>query len=245
MEHPNPPKKLRSRKRRPRDIRTLAVDIGGTGTKALILDGRGRPLTLRSRIKTPADAAPGVMLKAIRRLARAQGDFDRVAVGFPGVVRGGVVHTAHNLNPKWVGFKLAKKLEQMLGRPVRAANDADMQGFGAIAGRGVELVITLGTGFGSALFIDGALVPNLEVGPYSLDGKTCHDLLCNGARKKIGNKKWNRRLARVIEALDQLFNYDNLYIGGGNSDKVTLRLPSGVRAVSNINGLLGGIALWE
>jgi polyphosphate glucokinase len=235
------------RRRRPhrKEIRTLAVDIGGSGIKAVVLDERGRPVTIAGRMKTPADAAPRAILQVIRRLARKQGRFDRVSVGFPGVVRGGVVYTAENLHPKWPGFNLARKLEKILKVPVRVLNDADMQGFGAITGRGVELVITLGTGVGSALFIDGKLVPNLELGNDILGGKNFQDMLGNGARKKIGRKKWNRRLRRVIKALDLTFNYDNLYIGGGNSDKVDLRLPAGVRTVSNINGLLGGIVLWQ
>lgn len=245
MDQPKNPKRSKPRARRPRDIRTLAIDIGATGTKALILDGRGRPLSIRTRIKTPAHAAPAVMLKAIRRLARRQGRFDRAAVGFPGVVQRGVVFTAPNLHPGWVGVKLSQKLEKMFRRPVRAANDADMQGFGAISGRGVELVITLGTGFGSALFVDGVLVPNLEVGHYSIRGRTFHDLLCNGARKKAGNKRWNRRLRRAIDSMSRTFNYDSLYIGGGNSVKVDWKLPPGVRIVSNLSGLLGGIALWK
>jgi polyphosphate glucokinase len=107
-------------------------------------------------------------------------------------------------------------------------------------------MITLGTGFGSALFVDGKLVPNLEVAHHPfLRGKTYEDLLGNAARKKVGNKKWNRRLGQAIEALRNLFNYDYLYLGGGNAKRVTLKLPQNVRLVSNLAGLLGGIALWE
>jgi polyphosphate glucokinase len=238
-------KRKTSRAPRRKDIRTLAIDIGGSGIKAVVLDERGCPITVRSRKKTPAVATPRAVLQAIARLARAQGPFDRVSVGFPGVIHGGVVYKEGNLNRKWVGFNLARKLEKVLGRPVRAVNDADMQGFGAISGRGVELVITLGTGVGTALFVDGKLVPNLEPGYHPWGGKSFQDLLGNDARKKIGNKKWNGRLRRAIESLDLIFNYDTLYIGGGNSEKVTLKLPSGVRTVSNMNGLLGGIDLWK
>jgi polyphosphate glucokinase len=128
---------------------------------------------------------------------------------------------------------------------VRVVNDADMHGFGAISGRGVELVITLGTGFGSALFVDGKLVPNLEVALYPLNGETYQDMLGNAARKKVGNRRWNKRLNHAITALYELFHYDQLYIGGGNSEKVKLNTPPGVRIVPNIAGLLGGIALWK
>jgi polyphosphate glucokinase len=227
-------------------IRTLVVDIGGSGIKALVLDGSGRPLTVRRRIKTPSPPMPAAVLKVIQRLAAKNAKFDRVSVGFPGVVRNGVTETAPNLEKQWAGFALAEKLESKLAKPVRIANDADVQGFGAISGRGVELMITLGTGFGSALFVDGKLVPNLEVAHHPfLRGKTYEDLLGNAARKKVGNKKWNRRLGQAIEALRNLFNYDYLYVGGGNAKKVTLKLPQSVRLVSNLAGLLGGIALWE
>jgi polyphosphate glucokinase len=223
------------------------VDIGASGIKALVLDAAGRPLTVRDRVKTPSPSTPGAVLSVIRRLARRQGRFDRVAVGFPGVIRNGVVETASNLglDQKWCGFRLAEKLESKLGRPVRVANDADLQGFGAISGRGVELVITLGTGFGSALFVDGKLVPNLEVALYPLGGKTYGRMLGESARKKVGNKKWNKRLSQVIEVLYSVFNYDHLYIGGGNSIKVKQKLPRNVRIVPNTAGLLGGIALWK
>jgi polyphosphate glucokinase len=238
-------KKKRPRPARAKAIRTLVVDIGGSGIKALILDAAGRPITVRSRVKTPSSAAPAEMLRAIGRLAKRQGRFDRVSVGFPGVVRYGIVESAPNLNRKWSGFRLAEKLEQRLGKPVRILNDADMHGFGAISGRGVELVVTLGTGFGSALFVDGKLVPNLEVALYPLNGRTFQEMLGNGARKKAGNRKWNKRLEQAVTALHDLFHYDYLYLGGGNSEKIRLNLPPGVRIVPNIAGLLGGIALWE
>src|SRR5262249_54054916 len=163
---------------------TLAVDIGGSGIKAVVMDERGRPLTVADRANTPEKAAPRAVLRIIQRLARKQGQFDRVSVGFPGVVRNGVVCTEGNLHPKWFGFNLARKLEKTLKRPARALNDADMQGFGAISGRGVELVITLGTGLGSALFVDGRLVPNVEMGYDPLGGKSYQNLLGNKARKK-------------------------------------------------------------
>lgn len=226
-------------------IRTLAVDIGASGIKALIMDESGRPLTVHDRIKTPFPSTPVAVLRVIRRLAKKQGRFDRVAVGFPGVVRNGSIETESNLDRKWRGFRLAEKLEAKLGKPVRVANDADMHGFGAISGRGVELVITLGTGFGSALFLNGNLVPNLEIALYPQDGKNYGQRLGNAARKKVGNRKWNIRLSHAIDALLRVFNYDHLYIGGGNSKKVTLKLPPGVTIVPNVTGLLGGIELWR
>ena len=229
-----------------RPARTLAVDIGGTGIKALVLSATGKPLTERARLKTPRPATPGAVINAITEMVKAQGKFDRVSVGFPGVVRRGVTVTAPNLDGQWRNFKLAEKLSNKLGKPVRIANDADVQGYGAIEEHGVELVITLGTGFGSALFVDGKLVPNLEIAhhPYQ-KGKTYEELLGDAARKKIGKKKWNKRLMKAIQSLDRLFNYDHLYIGGGNAQKIIIKLPSNAVIVENVAGLLGGIALWK
>lgn len=227
-------------------IKTLAIDIGGSGIKALILDHQGKPMTTRGRVKTPKPATPKAVLQVIAGLAKAKGLFDRVSVGFPGVVRKGVVETAPHLHEGWNAFKLAGALTQQLRKPVRVANDADVQGFGVIAGKGVELVITLGTGFGSALFIDGRLVPNLEMGHHAFRrNKTYDELLCNEELEKTGPAKWNKRLLRAVRTLDCLFNYDRLYLGGGNTKHITVPLPANVKVVSNVAGLLGGIALWR
>src|SRR5256886_1788772 len=209
-------------KPQPHAVRTLAIDIGGTGIKALILSATGKPITERTRVKTPRPATPAAVINAIVELAKQQGEFDRVSVGFPGVVRRGVTVTAPNLNGKWGGFHLADALSKKLGVPVRVANDADVQGFGVIAGHGVELVVTLGTGFGSGLFLDGKLVPNLELGhhPFQKD-KTYEELLGDAVRKKIGIKKWTKRLVRAIQTLDLAFNSERLHLGGGDARRTT------------------------
>ena len=226
--------------------RTLAVDIGGTGLKTIVLDARGKPLTERLRVDTPRPATPRAVLTAIAGMAKQQGVFDRVSVGFPGVVRRGVTETAFNLDPRWVGTDLKASLEKLLHKPVRSANDADVQGLGVIRGRGVELVITLGTGFGSSLFVGGHLVPNVQLAHHSgWRKKTYEQELGAKALEKAGKKKWNRRLEKAIASLDALFNFDRLYIGGGNAKKVNLDLPSRVQLVSNMAGLTGGIALWK
>lgn len=231
---------------RPVAIRTLTVDIGGSGVKAMILDDLGKPLTTRSRVATPDPATPQAVLEVIAGLAKAKGPFDRVSVGFPGVVRNGVTVTAPNLDQTWQGYRLAAALTRLLRKPVRVANDADVQGFGAIAGRGVEVVMTLGTGMGSALFVDGRLVPNLELAHHPFrKGMTYEEQLGNAALKKAGKDKWNSRLGRAVQALDALFNYDVLYIGGGNSKHIAIPLPANVKIVPNVAGLLGGIALWK
>lgn len=227
-------------------IKTLSVDIGGSGTKVMVLDETGNPLTERARVDTPNPSTPDRIIEVICELASTQGEFDRVSVGFPGVVRGGVTETAANLDDTWIGFNLGQSLTEKLGKPVRVANDADIQGLGAIKGHGVELVITLGTGFGSALFVNGRLVPNLEMGHHPFrKGETYEEQLGRPALEEIGKKRWNRRLERAIAELEHLFNYDALYLGGGEAKKVSLDLPPNVSIVPNILGLVGGIALWR
>ena len=229
-----------------RGRRTLCVDIGGSGIKTLVVDAAGQPLTERLRVDTPRPATPRAVIAAIRGLAARQGAFDRVSVGFPGVVRDGVTETAFNLHPSWVGVDIDRALTKTLGRPVRAANDADVQGLGAVRGHGVELVITLGTGFGSSLFVNGRLVPNVQLGHHAAwSRKTYEDELGNAALRKAGRKKWNRRLGKAIASLRELFNYDRLYIGGGNAEKIRMELPPGVKTIRNVEGLLGGVALWH
>ncbi|NEO36348.1 MAG: ROK family protein [Moorea sp. SIOASIH] len=227
-------------------MHTLTVDIGGSGVKVMVLDEVGNPITERSRLETPQPPKPDAIIDAIASLALGQGDFERVSVGFPGVVRNGITYTAVNLDPDWQEFDLATTLSQRLGKPVRVANDADVQGLGAITGKGVELTITLGTGFGSALFVDGKLVPNLEMGHHPFrKGETYEEQLGRAALEKDGKKKWNNRLQKAIASLERLFNYNYLYIGGGEAKKINFELPPNVKVVPNVAGLLGGIALWQ
>lgn len=226
--------------------KTLSIDIGGSGVKLLVLDGQGELLTERARVDTPQPPVPEKILAAIGELAATQGEFDRVSVGFPGVVRNGVIYTAANLDPAWIKFDLASALSKQLGKPVRVANDADIQGLGAISGQGVELVLTLGTGIGSALFVDGKLVPNLEMGHHPFrKGETYEEQLGRAALEEIGKQRWNRRLDKAIAQLERLFNFDRLYLGGGEARKVSIDLSDKVSIVPNVLGLLGGIALWH
>ena len=227
-----------------RELLTLSVDIGGSGIKVIVLDSEGNRLSDRSRLKTPHPATPEAVIQTIATLAAPQ-TYDRVAVGFPGVINNGVTKTAVNLDSSWIGFDLASVLTNRLQKPVRVANDADIQGWGAISGTGVELVITLGTGFGSALFTNGKLVPNLEMGHHPFrKGETYEEQLGRKALDKEGNKKWNSRLAKAIATLERLFNYDRLYIGGGETKKIDFELPSNAEIVPNVAGLLGGIRLF-
>jgi polyphosphate glucokinase len=224
---------------------TLAIDIGGSGIKGILLNQSGQPVSERIRIATPQPATPQAIVPLISDIAKSLGRFDRVSVGFPGVIHQGLVKTAPNLDPSWPETDLVGELKRQLNKPVRAANDADVQGYGAIKGQGVELVITLGTGFGTALFINGHLVPNLEIAHHPFRKRQTYEVqLGANALKTVGGKRWNQRLAKAIEILDRVMNFDHLYIGGGNAKKVTIALPSHATIVSNTAGLLGGIALW-
>lgn len=225
-------------------LRTLAVDIGGSGIKVMVLDTEGNPLSDRQRLKTPNPATPEKVIDTILTLAKAK-EYDRVSVGFPGVVQNGVIKTAVNLHDDWLQYDLATSLNQLLFKPVKVANDADIQGLGAISGNGVELVITLGTGFGSALFVQGKLVPNLEMGHHPFRKReTYEEQLGRAALERHGAKKWNLRLEKAIAHLNHLFNYDGLYIGGGETKQIELDLPNNAKIIPNVTGLLGGIKLW-
>jgi len=225
---------------------TFAIDVGGTGVKGLLLDERGKPISERIRVETPQPATPEKILEVLNDIAEKLRGFDRVSVGFPGVVKRGATLTAHNLSPQWVGFELEKVLARRWRKPVRVCNDAAVQGYGAINGRGLELMITLGTGFGSSLFINGTLVPGLELAhhPWRKD-KTYEDYLGKKALEKYGKRRWNKLLEKAIAQLDALFNYDHLFIGGGNAEKINFSLPAHATRVPNEDGLLGGVALWR
>jgi len=230
-----------------RGPRTLSIDIGGTGLKMMVLDARGRPLNERARVPTPRPATPARVLRALRGLIKTQPRFDRVSAGFPGVVHGGVVHTAPNLDKAWQGYDLAKALRLATRKPARVANDADVQGLGNISGKGVEMVLTLGTGLGSALFVDGDLVPNLELGHHPFrNGDTYEDQVGRTALEKVGKRRWRKRVRLMIEQLEPIFNFRMLYLGGGNARHVKqASLPKNVKITSNEAGVLGGIALWR
>jgi polyphosphate glucokinase len=227
-------------------LTTLAFDIGGTGIKALLLDERGRAISPRERETTPQPATPESMLDIMDGIAKRLGNFDRVSVGFPGVVKNGATLTAHNLDQNWVGFDLAQVLKRRWRKPVRVANDSAVQGFAAIGGKGVELVITLGTGFGSSLFTDGHLVPGLELAHHPWrKNRTYEDDLGKRGLTKHGRKRWNKLVEKALGQLEALFNFDHLYIGGGNAAKINFALPKHITRVPNEDGLLGGVALWR
>jgi polyphosphate glucokinase len=227
-------------------VSTLVIDIGGTGIKMMVLDAAAKPITERLREPTPTPANPKALLSLIERMKKQLPAFDRVSVGFPGVVKHGRTMTAHNLDPGWIDFPLEATLARKWKTQVRLCNDAAVQGYGAIAGEGVELCLTLGTGLGSSLFTDGRLCPGLELAHHPWrNGKTYEDHLGRDGLKHHGKKRWNKLVERAVEQTQSLFNWDTLYIGGGNAEKVDFTLPECVKIVSNNDGLLGGVALWR
>jgi len=228
------------------ELATLAIDIGGTGLKALLLGPDGAPTTERVRVETPRPATTTAVIEVLITLVQPLSGYDRVSVGFPGVVVDGVTHTAPNLDDSWKGFDLAAELGRHLHRTVRVLNDAGVQGYGVITGHGVEMVLTLGTGLGCALYHDGVYVPNLELAHHPFRrGKTYEEYVGAKAMKKVGKKRWNKRVARVIAQVLPIWNPRALYLGGGNAKHLKIELPPEVTIVSNTAGLLGGIALWK
>ena len=228
-------------------MKTLAIDIGGTGLKASVLDQRGNMLVKRLRVPTPHPSRPKELLAALDRLVKQLPAFDRISAGFPGVVRGGKVVTAPNLGTKaWRAFPLEDELAKHFGKPARVENDAEVQGLGVITGHGLEVVITLGTGIGSAIFDNGHMTPHLELAHHPIaKSETYDEYLGDATRKKIGKKKWNERVLKMIGILRTLLNYDTLYLGGGNAENITFNLPPDVRLASNDKGITGGVHLWD
>ncbi|MBO0861366.1 MAG: ROK family protein [Chloracidobacterium sp.] len=228
-------------------LKTLAFDIGGTGLKASLLDDRGEMITERARVDTPKPCPPALLLEKLKELTAQLPPFDRVSVGFPGPVRKGRTLLSANLgSDEWNGFDLQRAIARQTGKPAIVINDADMQGLGAIKGKGVEMVITLGTGLGSSLFEDGRLAPHIELAhiPFR-KGETYEEQLGNRALKKVGRAEWNKRLAKAVVVFRALTNFDKLYIGGGNAANVLIDLGPDVEVVSNILGMRGGIWLWK
>jgi len=230
----------------PSQIKVLAIDIGGSHVKATILNSKGELTIEYDKVVTPSPANPKNMIAAIQALVKDFPAYDYISVGFPGFIKNGVVKTAPNLGTDdWKDFDLSKKLTETLGKPTKVVNDADMQGLGVVDGKGLELVITLGTGFGTALMLDGHLLPHLEYAHQPITKKHDYDtFIGDKALDKLGKSKWNERMEYVFEILKTVFNYDTLYIGGGNSRKLTGELEKNMKIVSNEDGIKGGSRLW-
>ncbi|MFZ5850442.1 MAG: ROK family protein [Actinomycetota bacterium] len=244
----------------PEGPRTLTLDCGGTGLKACVLNVDGDMVSDRVRVRTSYPCPPETMVAALVGLARRLPAYDRVSVGFPGMVRHGVVlATPHyvtvagpfsardpGLVEAWTSYDVRAALERALGRPTRVANDAEVQGCAVIHGKGVEMVLTLGTGVGCALFEEGRILPKIELSQHPFrKGRTYDEYLGNHARKAVGNARWTRRVQRALDAVRPVFWPDRLFLGGGNTKHLRHDVGADVEIVPNAAGLLGGIRLWD
>jgi polyphosphate glucokinase len=226
---------------------TLCIDIGGTGIKMMVVDANDLSVSKYIRELTPRPPTVDAISNAITRMMHLVSvPFDRVTAGFPGVVQNGIIKTAHNIDNSWLDINLEQLLRDITNAPTRVANDADVQGYGDVSGQGVELVITLGTGVGSALFLNGQLVPNLELGHHPFwDNKTYEQTLGKIAIETLGVELWSINLKKAIQLLAQTFNYNKLYLGGGYAELINWQLPNDVILSKNIEGVLGGVKLWN
>jgi polyphosphate glucokinase len=243
---------------------TLSFDIGGTGLKANVVGAEGTFVADRVRTPTTYPMPPGLMIEKLAGLAEKLPDADRVSAGFPGMVRRGLVLSAPHfvtkkgpgseVDPKlvkaWDHFDLESALGDALGKPTMVANDADVQGAAVIKGHGYEVVVTLGTAFGTAFFLSGRLLPHMEFAHVNFQkSQTFNERIGEPARKRIGDQKWNTRVRAMIAYLDTLTMFDHLYIGGGNASRINRRdlgpVLDRITIVDNTAGILGGIALWS
>ncbi len=225
----------------------LSIDIGGSRIKAIVISTSGELLQPYESIDTPSDASPENVIGAIGKLVANFPAYDYVSVGFPGYVKNGVIGTAPNLGTKkWAGFDLQKKLSKQMGKPIQVVNDADFQGVGLVSGKGLEMVITLGTGFGTALLLDGVLLPHMELAHHPVaKGKTYDEYVGEKEMDEIGLERWNKRVQKILPILKTVFNYDRLYISGGNAKKINFELDANMKIVSNKDGIKGGAFLWK
>ncbi|GEL94460.1 ROK family protein [Cellulomonas composti] len=243
---------------------TLAVDCGGGGIKASVLDAAGTLHAPRIRVPTPYPLPPQRLADTIAGLAARLPAADRATIGLPGMIRHGVVvATPHyvttdgprtpvdpDLLEQWTDRDIRALLEQRLELPAIVLNDAEVHGAGVVTGAGLELVLTLGTGLGSALFDGGRLSPHLELSHAPVRwGLTYDAYIGQVERRRLGNAIWSRRVARAVEGLWPVFRWDRLYLGGGNSRHVTRtvldRLGDRVVVVPNEAGIVGGVRAWS
>lgn len=240
--------------------RTLVFDVGGSGLKAVVLDASGQMISERVRVKTTYPCPPDRLVDELHGLAVQLPAAERASVGFPGMVRSGVILSAPKFDTEsgpgspvsptlqraWREFALGDALAARLGVPVRVANDADVQGAAVVAGTGFELVLTLGTGVGTAVFYDGMLLPHLEFAHHGFrKDQTYEEQLGELARKEVGDERWVRRVGKAIDSLRALTFFSRCYIGGGNAKRLPPDMAPDVTIVANTAGLLGGIALWD
>ena len=215
-------------------MEVFGLDVGGSGIKGAPVDTEtGELLAERARIKTPKPATPEAIVRTAARVVRESGWDGPVGCGFPAVVKDGIVHTAANIDKSAIGFDLGGALEKELGMSVGAVNDADAAGLAEMrwgAGRGAEgvvLMLTLGTGIGTSLFVGGRLVPNTELGHIEIRGQDAEHRAADGARKRedLNWKQYAERLDEYLHKIEALLWPDLIVVGGGISKKAEKFFP--------------------
>lgn len=243
---------------------TLSVDCGGSFIKASVLDESGTMRAHQVRIETPYPLSPTRFVETIRDVSTQLPKADRLTLGMPGMIRHGVViHTPHYINVRgpftrrdpalyseWSGFDVRSALQGALGVPALVLNDAEVHGAGVVTGAGLELVLTLGTGLGCAMFDGGVLAPHIELSHAPVRGATTYDeWIGEEAHRRVGDLFWSRRILRMVEGLRPVFLWDRLYLGGGNSRLITSehqrRMGDDVVIVPNSAGIIGGVRAWH
>jgi polyphosphate glucokinase len=236
-------------------MRILGIDIGGTGIKGALVDiSTGMMETDRLRIPTPMPAKPHAVAEVVAQIAKQFEWKGAIGCGFPGVVRRGVTLTAANVHKQWIGLNTSHLFSQATGCSVVVVNDADAAGLAEVnfgAGknvRGVVMMVTVGTGLGTALFIDGSLVPNTELGHIEIDGQDAEVNASDAARQreKLSWKKWAKPFNHYLETLERLFWPDLFILGGGMASKadnflplLSLRTPVVPAELGNNAGIVG------
>jgi polyphosphate glucokinase len=225
--------------------RTLVVAIDPPEVVATLIAPTGAVIGTAVRATLADDAEPAQVLPAIWTLAEELGELDRVTVGFPGAVVGGVTHRAAGLGPAWDGFDLAAALQQQSLRPARVVDDADLVAHAAIAGVGVELVVTIGARFAAKLLLDGKPLPGFALGAHRFRKKATYaDYIAGDAFAKHGRKKWNARVRKVIASLLATFAPTRLYVGGRDARFIYGELPPNVEVLGPPS-LAAALWLWE
>lgn len=225
----------------------LCVDIGGTLIKAATVNETGALVSDFITTQTPKPSTPEAIVELITDIVKTLPAFGRVSVGFPGVVGRNHVKTAPNLGTaEWSEFDLEHVLSQRLNAPVRVLNDAIVYGLGVAKGPGRECVLTFGTGMGCALFVNGSAYFGLELGQHhAIDDCNYDRYIGHAAYLDVGLEAWNERAKYVLTSVQGLTNVDHLYIGGGNSRRLTFDLPPWASVVPPSTGISGGARLWR
>jgi polyphosphate glucokinase len=245
-------------------VTTLALDCGGGGIKGSVLDEAGTMRARPMRVPTPYPLPPALFVKTLVDLAGRLPTADRITVGMPGMIRHGVVvatpHYVTRSGPRtkvdpdlvveWSGFDVQTVLADAFGLPVLVLNDAEVHGAGVVAGTGLELVLTFGTGLGSALFDGGVLAPHLELSHAPVRWGLSYDTyIGEHERRRLGDTFWSRRVRSVVDGLRPVFLWDRLYLGGGNARRIRpdhlARLGDDVVVVPNTAGIVGGVRAWS